>query len=94
MRLAIAIALALGTTACAAAPPIEPTGAEKAVIASSVEARVDSYVDAVRRLDSEWFRGFWADVDAFVIAADGDLMGYEAWTTQEQSDLGGDSSDH
>jgi hypothetical protein len=63
------------------------TDAEKVVIADAVMTRVDDYIDAARRLDLEWFLGFWANVDGFVIAGDGGLMDYATWEQQLRSDF-------
>jgi ketosteroid isomerase-like protein len=71
----------LGVMACSAAPA-DLTQAERAVIASAVEARVNGYVDAARRRDVSWFLDFWADTDDFVLAGDGNLVGYAAWADQ------------
>jgi ketosteroid isomerase-like protein len=62
--------------------PGELTPAEKAAIANAVEARIDSYVEAARRRDLNWFLDFWADVDDFVLAGDGNLVGRDAWVDQ------------
>ncbi len=72
----------VGVTACSTAAPVDLTQAEKGVIASAVEARVNGYVDAARRRDVDWFLGFWADTDEFVLAGDGNLVGHDGWADQ------------
>lgn len=80
---AFVVALAvLGTMACAPAPQPGPTDAERAVITKAVEARVDGYIDAARRHDLDWFLEFWANVDGFVVAGDGNLVDHAAWEQQ------------
>ena len=69
----------LGLVACAAGPQGDLADTEMAAITNAVEARVDGYVDAARRRDIDWFLDFWADVDEFVIAGDGDLLDRDTW---------------
>lgn len=62
--------------------PVELTQIEKAAIANAVEARINGYVEAARRRDLSWFLDFWADVDEFVIAGDGNLVAHDVWADQ------------
>ena len=51
----------------------ELTEEMKAEIAAEVEQRVADYADAIRMRDIDEMLDFWADVDGFVIAGDGEL---------------------
>jgi ketosteroid isomerase-like protein len=63
---------------------------EKAAIAGAVEQRVAGYLDAIQRLDLDWILGFWADVDGYVFAGDGELTaGYETHAGQLREDVAG-----
>ena len=87
---AFVVALAaLGAMACSTAPQPGPTEAERAVITKAIEARVDGYIDAARRRDINWFLDYWANVEGFVIAGDGNLMDHAAWEQQLRSAVAG-----
>jgi len=64
---------------------VDLTETEKAVIADAVEARIDAYGDAARAKDIDWFMGFWADIDDFVLAGDGNLVDRDTWEQQVRS---------
>ena len=79
-NLPVATTLVLLCSACRPVPPPELTAADKASIAEALEERVSGYAEAARRRDVDYMLGFWADVDEFVIAGDGELtVGYDAW---------------
>ena len=59
-----------------------PSPAEETAITKAVEARVDDYIEAARRRDLDWFLNFWADVDGFVLAGDGNLLDRPAWVQE------------
>ena len=82
-----AVPLAPGGETDSAASKAELTDAERATIREAIDARLNDYAGAARRLDLGWFRGFWANSEAFVIAADGNLMDYRTWDEQLEKDL-------
>jgi len=59
------------------------TDQEQTTIVKEVEARVDDYFDAIKRLDLDRMLDFWADTDGFVFAGDGSLViGYDKYAAQ------------
>ena len=79
--------LAPAVETCSAASQPDLSDAERATVTKVIEARMNDYASAARRLDLDWFRAFWANSEAFVIAADGNLMDYPTWDEQLAKDL-------
>ena len=82
-----AVPLAPRVVASSAEAQSDLTDAERATVTKAVNARLNDYAGAARRLDLEWFREFWAASENFVIAADGALMDYPTWDEQLEKDL-------
>ena len=74
--------VSFGVMACSDEPRAGLSDVEKSSIADAVENRVQGYIDAARDGDVEWFMDFWADVDGFVVAGDGDIVDRTAWRQQ------------
>lgn len=68
-------------------PPSSETPVRSpAEIEGEVAARVEGYLQAIKDLDLEYMRGFWADVEGFTVASDGTLIvGYQPWMDQIQT---------
>jgi hypothetical protein len=58
---------------------MEVTQREKEAIAQAIESRMDGYIAAAYGQDMDWFLDFWADVNGFAMAGDGDLMDRATW---------------
>jgi ketosteroid isomerase-like protein len=77
-RFALA-AFALTTLVACQPGTTDLTEDQKAEIAGAIEQRVEGYMEAVKRYDADWLLNFWADVDGFVYAEDGNLVfGHDA----------------
>ena len=53
--------------------PTNLSEAERNSIEKAVRERVTGYGEAVRNRDPEWLCGFWADVEGFTFAGDGEI---------------------
>jgi hypothetical protein len=73
MRRFVLTASALTVLAACQPATTELTEEMKAEIAAEVEQRVAEYADAIQLRDIDDMLEFWADVDGFVMAADGEL---------------------
>ena len=55
---------------------------ERQNVVAEIHERLDSYADAVTRLDIDAMLSFWMDSEEFVFAGDGVILGgYDEWTS-------------
>ena len=61
-------------TACAPASVPEFSEEQREEVAEAIQLRIDGYCEAVLSRDVEYLNGFWADVEGFTFAGDGEIM--------------------
>ncbi len=79
--------LAAGALACSAGAPADLTDAERAEITAAVEASVDGYREAALSRNLDGLLALWANVDGFVLAADGEIADYAAMETGLRAEM-------
>ena len=63
---------------------------DEAAVVAAVEQTIESYFDAIQELDVDRGLQMWADVEGFVLAADGELIeGYDALVSDLRTAVGG-----
>jgi ketosteroid isomerase-like protein len=90
MRRFVFAAFALTVFAACQPATTELTEVQEAEIAAAVERRVAEYGEAVHSRDMDWFSNFWAAVDGFVFAGDGELSpGHDEYMNQLRESMEG-----
>ena len=63
--------------------PIELSEEKRNSIASEIKDRLNDYIEAARRQDTEWFRDFWLKGNDFAFSFDAEFItDYDPWFTK------------
>jgi len=80
----------LAVAACQPQAPSVMSAEDEAAVVTEVEQTIESYFDVIRELDVDRGVQMWADVEGFVLAADGELVDdYDAFVRDLRTAVSG-----